>query len=237
MSLGYGYYKKPSVAQQRAKAQKQLAKLRKTNPNISPVTIEGNKIAKTWWGSSWCKNLERYADFSNRIGRGRSYIKNGFVLDLQISEGLITALISGKSVYDVTIKIDKLPEKKWKTISEQCSKRIDSLTSLTEGKFPEEFEEIFMSQDAGLFPSPKEIHMDCDCPDWATMCKHVAAALYAVGARLDTDPLLFFSLRGIDPSELIKKSVDEKMKSLLANAEKKTGRVITDQDAKRIFGV
>jgi uncharacterized Zn finger protein len=137
----------------------------------------------------------------------------------------------------VTIKIDKLPEKKWKMISEKCSKRIDSLAALTEGKFPEEFGEIFMSQDAGLFPSPREIHMDCDCPDWATMCKHIAATLYAVGARLDTDPLLFFSLRGIDPSELIKKSVDEKMKSLLANAEKKTGRVITDQDAKRIFGV
>jgi uncharacterized Zn finger protein len=237
MSWGYDYYKKPSVAQQRAKAQKQLAKLRKTKPDISPVTIEGNKIAKTWWGTAWCKNLERYADFSNRIGRGRSYIKNGFVFDLNISEGLITALISGSSVYTVTIKIDKLPAKKWKPIADSCAKRIDSLAALAEGKFPEEFGEIFMRQGDGLFPSPKEIHMDCSCPDWATMCKHVAAALYAVGARLDTDPLLFFSLRGIDPSELIKKSVDEKMKSLLANAGKKSGRIIADKDIGRIFGI
>ncbi|GHU64742.1 hypothetical protein AGMMS49983_11120 [Clostridia bacterium] len=237
MGWGYDYYSKPSVAQQRAKAQKQLAKLRKANPDISPVLVEGSKIAKTWWGSAWCKNLERYADFSNRIGRGRSYIKNGFVLDLNISEGLITAKVSGSSVYDVIIQIDSFSAKKWKSIEALCAKRIDSLTALAEGKFPEELGEIFMKQEDGLFPSPKEIHMDCSCPDWATMCKHVAAALYAVGARLDTDPLLFFSLRGIDPSELIKKTVDEKMKSLLANAEKKTERVIAEKDIMRIFGV
>ncbi|GHV78726.1 hypothetical protein AGMMS49944_05170 [Spirochaetia bacterium] len=236
--MGWGYYyRKPSVGQQRVEAKERLEKLRKKNPDMTPVIIDGNKIAKTWWGSSWCKNLERYADYDNRIGRGRSYVRNGLVLDLNISEGMITALVSGSSLYKITIKIDKLSAKKWKDIAEQCAMRIDSIAALIEGKFPEEFGEIFMKQGDGLFPTPKEIHMDCSCPDWATMCKHVAAALYAVGARLDTDPLLFFSLRGIDPSELIKKSVDEKMKSLLANAGKKSDRVIASKDIKRIFGI
>jgi len=237
VSWGYGYYSTPSVGEQKRQAEKRLAKLRKKDPEIQPIAIEGNKIANTWWGMAWCKNLERYADYENRIGRGRSYVKNGLVLDLRIFEGVIHAQVSGSGVYKIRIKIDKLPEKKWKLIARQCANRIDSLAALAEGKFPEEFGESFMQQGSGLFPSPKEIHMDCDCPDWANMCKHIAAALYGVGAKLDTDPLLFFTLRSIDPASLIKKSVDEKMKNLLKNAKKKSKRVIDEKDVGRIFGV
>ena len=237
MGWGYDYYKKPSVAAQRRQAKTRLDKLRKKEPGVQPVVIEGTKIAKTWWGVSWCKNLERYADYANRIGRGRSYVRNGLVLDLRITEGEVSAQISGSSIYTVTIKIDKLPQSKWKKIAEQCAHHIDSMAALLEGKFPEEFQEIFLKQGDGLFPSPQEIHLDCSCPDWASMCKHVAAALYGVGAKLDNDPLLFFTLRGIDPAGLIKKSVDEKMKSLLANARKKSKRVIAEKDVGRIFGV
>lgn len=237
MGWGYSYYDKPSIAQQRNTAEKRLEKLCKKDPDIQPVVIKGKKIAETWWGTAWCKNLERYADYESRIGRGRSYVKNGFVLDLKISEGKIAAQVSGSILYKIVIKIDRLSSEKWTKITEQCAKRIDSIAALVEGKFPEEFQEVFMKQGDGLFPSPSEIHMDCSCPDWATMCKHVAAALYGVGAKLDTDPLLFFTLRGIDPTVLIKKSVDEKMKSLLTNATKKSNRVINEKDIGRIFGV
>ena len=235
--MPYKHYKSIPIAAQRNSAEKILAKLRKKDPNIQPLIIEGNKIANTWWGIAWCKNLERYADFENRIGRGRSYVKNGFVVDLRISEGIISAQVSGTSLYTVTIKIDKLPEKKWNKIIELCAKRIDSIAILVDGQFPEEFQETFMKQEDGLFPSPREIHMNCSCPDWATMCKHVAAVLYGVGAKLDTDPLLFFTLRGIDPTDLIKKSIDEKMKSLLTNSDKKSTRVIDEKDVERIFGI
>lgn len=237
MGWGYNYYRKPSLEEQRRSAKKQLDKLIKKDPEIQPVVIEGNKIAKTWWGIAWCKNLERYADYENRIVRGRSYVKNGFVLDLRIAQGVISAQVSGSSLYNIVINIDQLSEKKWKKIAEQCAKRIDSIASLVEGRFPEEFQEIFMKQDGGLFPSLNEIHLNCSCPDWAIMCKHVASVLYGIGAKLDTDPLLFFVLRGIDPTELIKKSVDEKMKLLLDNAKKKSKRMIADKDVGRIFGV
>ncbi|MDR2076286.1 MAG: hypothetical protein LBP61_05060 [Desulfovibrio sp.] len=239
MSWGYSYYNhsQPSVAQQREIAEKRRKKLEKDQVEIQPVIIAGGKIAERWWGIAWNKNLESYADFENRLGRGRSYCKNGLILDLRISEGGIRAQVSGSSVYNVTITIDKLADRHWRGIVAACAKRVENIGTLVEGRFPQELADVFMKQGEGLFPSPKEIHMLCDCPDAAMLCKHIAAVLYGVGARLDRDPLLFFKLRGVDPGELIKKSVEEKMQNLLANAGRKSGRVIADKDIARLFGV
>ncbi|MDR1875408.1 MAG: hypothetical protein LBQ90_10415 [Synergistaceae bacterium] len=237
--MSWGYFEYTPVAQKKADAQRQLEKLRKKNPNISPVVIEGRKIAKTWWGMAWNRNLESYADYSNRISRGSAYVRNGMVLDLQITSGNISALVQGSrsEPYKVLIRIDKLSAARWNAIAEQSSSRIGSLAELTEGKFPETLSQAFLQQGKGLFPSPKEIHFNCSCPDWAGMCKHVAATLYGVGARLDHDPLLFFTLRDIDFSALLKKSVEEKIESLLKNANKKSQRVIDDADLAGLFGV
>jgi uncharacterized Zn finger protein len=235
----WGRYKYKPVAERKARASKKLAKLKNKNPDISPVVIEGRKIAFTWWGTAWNKNLESYADYTNRIGRGRSYVRNGMVLDLRIGPGYASALVAGSSSspYDILIEIDKLPERKWKSIVEQCSRRIAGISDLVQGKFPEDMAQIFLNQETGIFPSPREIHLNCSCPDWAEMCKHVAATLYGVGARLDHDPTLFFTLRGIDFSELLKKSVEDKIDSMLKNADKKSGRTIDDADITDLFGL
>jgi uncharacterized Zn finger protein len=235
----YGYKPYKPVADKKAEAQKKLAKLIKKNPGISPIVIEGRKIAVTWWGAAWNKNLESYANFANRIGRGRSYVINGMVLDLQIGPGAVKAMVSGsrKTPYDVIIRIDKLSDGRWRNIVEQCSRRIAGISDLVEGKFPEDLAQIFLKQESGLFPSPREIHLGCSCPDLADMCKHVAAALYGVGARLDHDPTLFFTLRGIDFSELLKKSVEEKIDSMLKNAGRKSDRTIDDADIAGLFGL
>jgi uncharacterized Zn finger protein len=237
--MGWGYFEYVPVAQKKEQAQKKLEALRKKNPNIAPVVIEGRKIAKTWWGTAWNKNLESYADYENRIARGSSYVKNGMVLDLQIDSGFVTGLVMGSygSPYDVEIRFDKLPQAKWKRIAEQCGHKIDGIRALTEGRFPAEMEELFLKRGEGLFPSPKEIHMKCSCPDWAGMCKHVAAVLYGIGARFDSDPLLFFKLRGIPFEELLKKTVEEKMGNMLKNAGKKTGRVLRNVNIEKIFGI
>jgi uncharacterized Zn finger protein len=231
----YGEY--VPVAQKRAKARKLVEKLKKQDPGLSPVVIEGSKIANTWWGKAWCDNLISYRDYANRLPRGSAYVKNGFVVDLRIESGLITARVSGSSLYEVEIRIDKLDDKKWAKICAKASRSIDSVAELAEGNFPRELADVFMKKGEGLFPSPKEIHMSCDCPDWAGMCKHIAAAMYGVGRRLDDDPALFFKLRGIDPSELIKKSADEKIANLLKNSGKKSKRVIGDEEAGRLFGL
>lgn len=235
----YGFFEYVPVAQKRENAKKSLEKLKKTNPDISPIIIEGKTIASKWWGKAWNKNLESYADFSNRIGRGRSYVRNGSVLDLKIKEGKVEALVQGSSPkpYSVVISIDKLDESKWQKVKEVCNHKIDTMETLLAGKFPKEFDEVFSISSNGMFPSPKEIHFKCSCPDSARMCKHVAAALYGVGARLDEEPILFFKLRNIDFQELLKKSMEEKMKNMLKNADKKSKRIIDDTDVFDLFGV
>ncbi|MDR0670848.1 MAG: hypothetical protein LBF64_00885 [Oscillospiraceae bacterium] len=233
--FGWGEY--VPVAKKREQAQKLIAKLKKKNPNLSPVVIEGKKITTTWWGKAWCDNLTSYQDYANRLPRGSAYVKNGYVVDLQINGGDITAKVNGSDLYDIKIKIDPLDEEKWAKIVKKVANRIGSIAELAEGKFSQELADVFMRKGDGLFPSPRQIHMDCDCPDWAGMCKHLAAVMYGVGNRLDSAPLLFFQMRGIDPSELIKKSVDEKMANLLKNSKKRSKRVIKDADIERLFGI
>jgi len=233
----YGFREYVPVAKKKEKAAKQVEKLRKKNADLSPVIIEGNKIAKTWWGEAWCRNLESYADFRNRIGRGSAYVKNGFVIDLKIEEGLISGMVVGTNLYTVKINIDILDANRKKNIIKVIGRRIESVSDLIEGKFPKELGQLFLTQGNGLFPSPGEIHMNCTCPDWADMCKHVAAVPYGVGARLDQDPLLFFKLRSVDVNDFIKASIDEKLNSMMKNAGKPTKRVIENADITEIFGV
>ena len=238
--MSYGDYPQYiSAAEKKEKAAKSLAKLKKKNPDIQPIIIQGRTLAKSWWGKAWNLNLESYADYENRIGRGKSYVRSNMVLDLKITKGTVTAKVQGSRAkpYDVEISIDPLPDEKWRQVTSLCNNRIDSLEQLLEGKFPEELEVLFKDKKYGLFPSPKEIHFDCSCPDWASMCKHVAAALYGIGARFDTNPMLFFELRNIDSKELVKKSVEQKLDSMLKNAGKKSKREISEKDVQDIFGL
>lgn len=230
---GFGEY--VPVAEKRRKAEKEIERLRKKDPGVSPVTVDGKKVAKTWWGAAWTGKMESYADFDGRIGRGRAYVKNGFVLDLKIERGEARAIVMGSRVYSVSVSISPIGKKRWEEIAAGFGRRIDSLAALSEGRFPKELGESLLGSE--LFPGPGEIRFGCSCPDFAYMCKHVAAALYAIGARFDQDPLLFFSLRGIDVSLLVKKSIDDKMKAMLKNAGKKSGRAIGDARARELFGL
>ena len=239
--MSYWSYYPPyvSVAKKRAKADKKLKSLQKKNPNIRPVIIEGRTIARTWWGKSWNTNLERYADYTNRIGRGRSYVRHGSVLDLKIKSGLVEALVQGTSSrpYKVQIKIKSLKKNKWKNIKTECQGRFDSLQELLQGSFPKSLSDIFTDQKSGLFPSPKEISFDCSCPDWADMCKHVAATLYGIGARLDSEPDLFFTLRNVKMEALITEAVKDQTTDLISKAGRKSSRVIDDSNLSEIFGI
>ncbi len=228
-----------SVAEKRAKAAKKLKQLKKKTPHINPIAIEGTAIARTWWGKAWNRNLESYADYSNRIGRGRSYVRHGAVLDLQIHSGKVESLVQGSrsKPYSVHIRIKAMGKKNWKEIKTASEGKLDSLQEFLAGKFPKALGEIFTTQGKGLFPSPKDIDFDCSCPDWASMCKHVAATLYGIGARLDQDPGLFFKLRKVKMKDLVTEAVEEKTRKLLKKARKKTRRVIDDSDLADVFGI
>jgi len=228
-----------SVAEKRAKAARKLKQLTKKNPAIQPIVLEGSAIAKTWWGKSWNLNLERYADYNNRIGRGRSYVRHGAVLDLQISAGQVKSLVQGSRTkpYSVTIKIKGITKEIWKNMKAACAGKLDSLPELLSGKFPKALGEVFTAQGRGLFPSPQEIDFDCSCPDWAYMCKHVAATLYGIGTRLDDEAALFFKLRKVKIDDLIQQALKDQSYKLLEKAEKMSSGKIAESDLSGMFGI
>ena len=232
------YYPAPNAADIRNNAEESTKKAKRKGIVYHPVIIEGRKIAKSWWGNAWCQNLERYADYSSRIERGRSYVRNGSVIDLQITKGKVTSRVQGrrKSPYKIEVRISPLSEEKCTSILERCGKKPDTLEALVSGNFPEELKELFFQED-GLFPSPIEISFSCSCPDWALMCKHVAATLYGIGARFDENPLLFFELRGIDVDRFIDTAIHDRIEDMLSMADNRTSRMLDEEDLTRLFGV
>ncbi|PYP93745.1 MAG: hypothetical protein DMG65_00170 [Candidatus Angelobacter sp. Gp1-AA117] len=235
MHYGWGWPRYVSAAERRRQAVLKMAKLRKQGKDVSPVVIQGRAIATTFWGKAWCDNLERYSDFENRLPRGRTYARNGSVIDLKIAAGEIKALVSGSSIYKVTIKIAAVSKPRWKSICKDCAGGIDSLIELLQGRFSKAVMERMCQQKTGLFPSPDHIEFSCSCPDWATMCKHVAAVLYGIGARLDQQPELLFRLNQVDEKELISRASDVQP---LTGKGPVTAKVLSaGEDLSEIFGL
>jgi uncharacterized Zn finger protein len=222
------------VAKRRRQAQKEVQKLKKKGQPVAPVVVEGRTIARSFWGKAWCTNLERYSDFASRLPRGRTYLRNGSVLDLQIAKGKISALVSGSKLYKIKIDIVPVDAKRWKSICRDCSGTIDSLIELLQGRLAKGVMDRVCREGDGLFPAPDEIKLSCSCPDWADMCKHVAAALYGVGARLDEQPRLLFTLRDVDESELIASAGPDVS---LATAAPASAHVLDESDISSIFGL
>src|SRR5712691_6243549 len=115
-----------SVAERRRQAERELKKLKKKGQSVAPVAIEGRTIAKSFWGKAWCNNLERYSDYENRLPRGRSYVRNGSVVDLQIAKGEVLAFVSGSELYQIKIGIAPVAARRWKSICPDCAGSIDS---------------------------------------------------------------------------------------------------------------
>jgi len=216
------------------RALKKIEKLRKKGLDIKPVEIEGRKIARTFWGEAWCDHLESFSDYENRLPRGRTYVRNGSVCHLDIAKGEIRAMVSGSELYTVKVAIKTLPRKKWKEVKNRCAGQIGSLLELLQGRLSKGVMSVVTDRNNGLFPLPGEISLQCSCPDWAVMCKHVAAVLYGVGARLDEEPELLFLLRGVDHDDLISAEVGV---AVAASGTKGGRRRIADDALADVFGI
>lgn len=232
------FYPQPTEQELRYNAAETARKASIKGRLLNPVVLTGRKIAASWWGQAWCENLERYADYETRLSRGQRYVRSGAVVDLQIQTGRILARVQGtrKTPYKVEIRISPLSQQRCDGIMDRCSTRVDSLENLLAGHFPEELKDVFLGE-GGLFPTPREISFSCSCPDWAMMCKHVAAALYGVGARLDADPLLFFTLRGIETTRFVDVVIANRVESMLSNADKPSPRIIQGAALDDLFGI
>ena len=230
----YGWKPYVPVAARRAKATKLAAKAAKKGAALSPVGGASGAIAKTFWGRAWCDNLERYSDFSNRLPRGRTYLRNGSVIDLKIAAGEVTAQVMGSSLYKVNVNIAAVPKVHWKALGSACAGCIDSMVELLQGRLSKGVMAHICQPKTGLFPSPKEIQFECSCPDWAAMCKHVAAVFYGVGARLDQQPELLFALRKVDARDLVARAGAGLTLSKKAPAARK---VLDESSLAEIFGI
>jgi uncharacterized Zn finger protein len=225
-----------SVAKRRANAARYAERLaKKEKRTLAPVSIEGRKIAASFWGQAWCDHLEHHCDFENRLPRGRTYVRNGSVIDLSVERGLVKAIVNGSEIYHVTVKIKTFAPAGWKRIKKECSQSISSLIDLLQGRFDDGIMRRLFDPAEGLFPRPAEIEMDCTCPDWASMCKHVAATLYGVGARLDVAPEMLFTLRNVDHLELINQAVAaENLDRSLAASD---AGALAGADLSEMFGI
>ena len=227
--MAYGYWPEyVPVAKRRQQAQKKINQMRKKGIKIYPVNIEGRKITRTFWGNAWCQQIESFSDYANRLPRGRTYVRNGSVCHLSLEGGKINSLVSGSNLYNIEGSIKPLPKKSWQNLKNQCSGQIGSLLELLQGKLSNNIMSIVTDPVHGLFPSPKEIKLNCNCPDWAGLCKHLAAVLYGIGARLDESPELLFSLRGVDYNELIAEDIQ---------IPSKTSRRRITSDISDVFGI
>jgi uncharacterized Zn finger protein len=222
------------AAKRRAKAVRHAAKLRRGGQSLAPVVTQGRTIASTFWGKAWCDNLERYSDYANRLPRGRTYVRNHSVIDLHIGAGKISAQVMGSDLYRIQVSVTQLPPARWRALGKNCTGSIDSLVELLQGRFSQHVMQRICAPGTGLFPSPKEIKFSCSCPDWAAMCKHVAAVLYGVGARLDTQPELLFTLRKVDATDLVARAGDGLP---LPSKGPAAGRVLEDSKLSEMFGI
>ena len=231
-------FSQPDAEQLKQNARQTIQKEKARGKQPEPVVIQGRSIVKSWWGQAWCDNLERYADYESRLERGKRYVRTGAVVDLKIQKGKVLARVQGrrKTPYKIEIRISPLSEERCQRAIEKCSRKIENLEQLVNGNFPEELKEVFLGEQ-GLFPKPREISFNCSCPDWALMCKHVAAVLYGIGARVDENPFLFFELRGIDAGRFVDVPLANRVENMLANADTPSERIIMGNNWEDLFGV
>ncbi len=235
----YGYSQWPEyvpVAERRAKAMRETEKLKKKGRNIQPVELTGRTIAGSFWGKGWCKHLESFGDYSNRLPRGRTYVRNGSVCHLEIAQGSVNAMVAGSSLYKVAVSITQLEENSWTALKRRCTGKIGSLIELLQGRLSDEIMRAVTDPEHGLFPKPGEIKYTCNCPDWAGMCKHIAAVMYGIGARLDTQPELLFLLRGVNHEELL--SAEAAVGAITGDGSRRSRRrTLAKDDLSALFGV
>jgi uncharacterized Zn finger protein len=232
--MDFGWKPYVPVAKRRDQTARLVAKLKLAGETLSPITAARGSIAKTYWGKAWCQNLERYSDYASRLPRGRTYLRNGSVIDLKIEAGEVVAQVMGSSLYQIKVKISAVPAALWQSLSRDCAQSIDSWVELLQGQLSTAVMERIARPGAGLFPSPKEITFSCSCPDAAAMCKHVAATLYGIGARLDAEPELLFRLRKVDAKELVARAGEG---GLPIQQRPAASRILDSSNLAAVFGL
>lgn len=225
--------KRATADERRQTIARETDRMRQTGQVVRPIEIEGRQIAKTFWGQAWCRHIECLSDFASRLDRGKTYARNGSVFHLDITPGKVFARVAGSELYDVTVDVQPLDPSRWEAIKLACAGQITSAVELLSGKLSDATMHILTDAETGMFPHADDFDLDCSCPDFARLCKHLAAVLYGVGARLDAAPELLFTLRGVDPTELIASAAT----NLVAAPAGSTKKTVKHADLADVFGI
>jgi len=162
-------------------------------------------FANRWWAKRWIGTLERF-NIGARLGRGRSYARQGQVLDIEIASGEVKARVQGseREPYRVSIKLKPLSAADWQKLTEAMTEEARFSAKLLAGEMPEDIEQVFAAEGLSLFPRTHgDLATDCSCPDYSNPCKHIAAVYYLLGEAFDNDPFLMFRLRGMERDALL----------------------------------
>lgn len=228
------------VAERRARAA-EVARRGAKSGGAEPVPpIQGRELARTFWGQGWCARFESFRDFETRLPRGRSYARNGSVVDLKLTPGRVDARVVGSQPepYEIAVTVKTMPPERWRALARATAGKIGSLIGLLAGELSPDVLAVLTRPGDGLYPEPGELTFACSCPDWAKLCKHVAAALYGVGVRLDARPELLFTLRGVDQHELVGSAARATAAVATATATGTPGRKLLDErELGAIFGI
>lgn len=179
------------------------AQLTAEGTELHPVGASSRKLAEHFWGSAWMRHLALCEAGGLCLSPGRTLLRHGCVLDLEIAPCSIRALVSAQELYEVALTLEPLDEEKRLALRTACAGNVGSLVALLEGQANDDLLHTLCDPENGLLPAPEDWHMSCTCPDWAEPCPHAAAAIYAAGVLIDRDPSLLFVLRALDPSALI----------------------------------
>jgi uncharacterized Zn finger protein len=227
------WYYDENTAELKAAVLRKIAKRRKLGEIFEVFEApKGTKLTTSFWGQAWCRHLEQYGGYETRLPKGRTYLRQGNVYNLRTAAGVVTAEVAGSDLYEVKVRLTPLTTSAWQGIKEQCGGQVASLLDLLSGKLGDGVMKVVTDPDTGLFPKRKEIRHGCSCPDYADLCKHQAAVLYAIGVRFDQDPRSFFELRGVDPAELIASSA-----AALTEPGALGGDELEGEDLSALFGI
>jgi uncharacterized Zn finger protein len=181
-------------------------------PRSSPIPVKNGIKARTqrgqfgehWWAQRWIAVLESFG-WDNRLQRGRTYARKGQVLSIDVGPGRVTARVQGsrRAPYSVRIEIAPLRDEQWERVIDAMAQQAIFAAQLLAGEMPPEIERVFQAAGVSLFPTSKDVAMNCSCPDWAVPCKHVAAVYYLLGEEFDRDPFLLLTLRGRTRDQVI----------------------------------
>lgn len=161
-------------------------------------------LCKSFWGRTWCRHLDSFSHWEQRLPRGRRILRSGNVYGLTVEPGLIHAYVASDDLYEVRISVTPMNDELWEKITKSAGSQAFSLLDLWEGRLSDTLLEVLTCREDGLFPQPGDVRICCQCMDWADVCDHGAAVLYGTGILFENTPELLFRLRGIDPAQLRK---------------------------------